>query len=323
VIARRRIMAAILAASLLGGWGCSRHPSAQQIAAWDAEIKSLEAQQDSLHARSAELAAKDPRIQALPKGDIVLSIPTAFLRNVIQRVFADVASSATLKLGGIKVHVAKKLKKIVTIGEFVVDVDVREVIGHLKPGQPGVAFGNNLISLSLPVEVNEGHGNAAIHFVWDGKNVADAVCGDMDVTQNVSGSIIPSKYVVAGRLTLAEQDNKVICTPYFPETKLNIRIKPSKASWAAIDSLLASKHGTCGWVLDKVDVKSILTGVVQEKGFNVKLPLNKLKPFALPGGAQDTLTVGNRKIAIATKRNSIRIDPDAIWYSINVTLNSP
>jgi hypothetical protein len=323
MIAGRWLVTAILAASLLAGWGCSRHPSAQQVAAWDAEIKALEARQDSLHARSAELVAKDPRIQALPKGDVVLSIPTAFLRNVIQRVFADVASNATLRLGGIKVHVAKSIKKIITIGEFVVDVNVREVIGKLQPGQPGIAFGNDLISLSLPVEVNEGHGDASIHFVWNGKNVADAVCGDMDVSQNVSGSIIPSKYVVAGRLTLDQQGSKVVCTPYFPETKLNIRIKPSKASWAAIDSLLNSKHGTCGWVLDKVDVKSILTGVVQEKGFNVKLPLNKLKPFALPGGVTDTLMVGDRKISIATQRNSVRIDPDAIWYGIGVTLNSP
>jgi hypothetical protein len=323
VTAGRGLLALVLALALAGGWGCSRRASRGEIAAWNAEIRALEARQDSLNARAAELAAKDPRIQALPKGDIVLSIPTAFLRNVIARVFEDVANNATLSLGGIKVHVAKKLKKIVTIGEFVVDVDVQQVIGKLSPGQPGIAFGNNLISLSLPVEVNKGSGNAAIHFVWDGKNVADAVCGDMDVVQHVSGSIVPSKYVIAGRMTLAEKDNKVICTPYFPETKINIRIKPSKASWAAIDSLLESKHGTCGWVLDKVDVKSILTGVVQEKGFNVKLPLNKLKPFTLPGGAQDTLTIGERKIAIETKRNAVRIDPDAIWYGINVTLKSP
>ena len=323
MIPRRGLVALVLAVVVTGGWGCSRQPSKQDLAGWDAEIQSLEARQDSLRARAAELVARDPRIQNLPKGDVVLSIPTSFLRNVIQRVFDDVASHATLSLSGIKVHVAKSIKKIITIGEFVVDVDVRQVIGKLKPGQPGIAFGSDLISLSLPVEVNEGSGNAAIHFVWNGKNIADAVCGDMDVTQYVSGSIIPSKYVVAGRLTIREQGNKVVCTPYFPETRLNIRIKPSKASWAAIDSLLETKKGTCGWVLDKVDVKSILTGVVQEKGFNVKLPLNKLKPFALPGGVQDTVSMGARKIAVATKRNSIRIDPDAIWYGVNVSLTSP
>ncbi len=316
----RSLGIAVLALSLLAGSGCSRHPSRDQLRAWDAEIRALEAERDSLRLRSAEIVAADPRIRSVPKGDVVIGIPTSFLRTVIERVFDDVASRATLRLGGIKAHVAKKVKKIVTIGEFVVDVDIHEVIGYLRPGQPTVTFGNNVIGMSLPVEVHKGNGAATIHFVWNGKNVADMACGDLDITQKLTADVVPSRYRIAGRMTLAVEGSKVICRPEFPETRIRVKVKPSKASWAAIDSILAEKHGVCGWVLDKVDVPSLLKGLVEEKGFNVGLPVNKIKPFALPGGVSDTLMVGDRAILVSTKLNTIRIDEDAIWYGADLTV---
>jgi len=314
------LLGATLLVSLTLACGCSRQPSAAQVQAWDAEIHALQAEQDSLRGRAAQLVAADPRIQDLPKGDVVLAVPTAFLRRVIERVFDDVASHVTLSMSGIKAHVAKKVKKIVTIGEFVVDVDIQQVTGKLQPGQPEIAFGGNAVSMSLPVELSEGTGEALIHFLWDGKNVADATCGDMDITQRLTGTVIPSQYVVTGRMTLAIEGTQIVCTPDFPETKLRIRVKPSKASWAAVDSILAEKHGVCGWVLDKVDVPNILVGVVQEKGFNVKLPLYKIKPFPLPGGVQDTVKVGDQVLSFASKMNSFRIDADAVWYAASVTV---
>jgi len=320
---KRALIAAILVASLAGGSGCSHKPSAGQVEAWNAELRSLQAEQDSLRTRAAEIVANDPGIQKLAKGDVVLCVPTSFLRNVIERVFDDVVSNTTLSLSGIKAHVAKSIKKVITIGEFVVDVDIRKVTAKLEPGQPVIAFGDNVVSMSLPIEVNTGSGEASIHFVWNGKNIADAACGDMDITQTVSGNVIPSKYVVAGRLRLAIQGDKVVCAPVFPETRVRIRVKPSKASWDAINRILAEKQGVCGWVLDKVDVPKLLAGIVQEKGFNVKLPIDKIKPFALAGGMADTVTVAGRTISIATKRNELRIDRDAIWYGANVTLKSP
>jgi hypothetical protein len=178
------------------------------------------------------------------------------------------------------------------------------------------------VAMSLPVNVDEGRGEATIRFVWHGKNVAGMTCGDLDVTQRVNGSVIPAEYLVAGSLGLALRDNKIVCTPDFPETKIRIRVKPSDASWAAVDSILAEKHGVCGWVLDKVDVPAMLEGLVQEKGFNVKLPVNKIKPFVLPAGVQDTIAIGQKRLTLDTRTNLLRIDPDAVWYSADVTVKS-
>jgi hypothetical protein len=142
------------------------------------------------------------------------------------------------------------------------------------------------------------------------------------VTEKVAGTVIPDQYVVSGTLSLAIQDNEIVCTPEFPETKVRIRMKPSQASWDSVNEILASKHGVCGWVLDKVDVPSLLEGIVQEKGINVRLPINNIKPFVLPAGVRDSVTIGTKVLTFGTRTNTLRIDPDAIWYSADITVNS-
>ena len=318
----RILFLAIVTAALIFSAACTRKPSSEQLQAWNAEVQQLQAEQDSLRQRAATLVREDTRIQNLPEGEVVIAVPTAFLKSVIERLFTDVVSNVTLRLTGIKAHVAKSVKKIVKVGEFVVDVEITEVVGKLKPGQPEITFGGNQVSLSLPVEVTEGHGEAIIHFVWDGKNVADLTCGDMDVTQKVSGNVIPSSYLVSGALSFAIQGKRVVAAPVFPETKLNIRVTPSQESWDAVNAILQEKKGVCGWVLDKVNVPNLLENLVQEKGFNVKLPLQKIKPFNFPASVSDTVRIEELAIALDAQTNTIRIDPDAIWYSASVAVKA-
>jgi hypothetical protein len=317
---RREWMALATIGVLLIAAGCSRRASSDQVKVWDAEIRSLQAEQDSLRAVAQVHVERDPRLRELPQGDVVVSVPTSFVRDMIGRVLHDVADDVTLSLGGLKAHVVRSVKKVITIGEFTLDVDILEVSGRLATGEPAIDFGGNQVSLSMPVTVTEGHGEASIHFVWDGKNVAGATCGDMDITQKVSGSVIPSEYVVSGTLNLETRGSEIVCTPLFPETKLRIRLKPSQGSWDAVNAILAEKHGVCGWVLDKVNVPGLLEGIVQEKGFNVKLPVNRIRPFVLPAGVQDSVAVGGKLFTFDTRTKSLRIDSDAIWYSADVAV---
>ena len=317
---RRALVVASLIAVLACCGACTRAPSARESRAWAADIRRLEAEQDSLRARSAELVAKDTGLLDLPKGDVVIAVPTAFLRTVVERVFEDVISNVTLRLSGIKAHVAKSVKKIVKVGDFTLDVDVKEVTGKLKPGRPDLKFGADSISVALPIDIAKGHGTADLHFVWDGKHVADLTCGDLDIQQRVSGDVIPASYLVTGALHLKIRGRDAVGVFSFPLTKLRLRVRPSQASWAAIDSILAEKRGVCGWVLDKVDVPKLLTGIVEEKGINVKLPLDKIKPFALPAGVRDSVRVGQRVLFVDARTNAIRIDPGAIWYSATVAV---
>jgi hypothetical protein len=300
--------------------GCSRKASPGEIKAWNQELARLQAEQDSLRVEAAALVQKDPRILALPDGDVVIAVPTEFIQSVIERLFRDVVDHVTLRLSGIKAHVQKKVKKVVTIGEFTVDVDIIRVVGLLRPGQPRFAFGGDSISMSLPVSVAKGDGEAMIHFVWDGKNVAGIACGDMDITQKVTGAVIPSDYNVAGRMILKVQGKRVVGAFHFPETRVRLRVRASKESWDAINAVLDEKKRLCGFVLDKVNVPQLLTNLTEEKGFNVRLPIDKLKPVVLPAGVRDSVTIGQKTLLISAQTSSIRIDRDAIWYSAKVGL---
>jgi hypothetical protein len=314
-----RALALVLALALAGA-GCSRVATSNQKAAWDADLARLQARQDSLRSIARAIVVLDPRIQRLPEGKVVISIPTSFPREVLVAVFEQVVENVTLKLGGIKAHVEKSVKKFVKIGDFTVDVDIQEVIGKLKPQRPDVTFSNNRMGLRLPVLLSEGTGRAKIHFLWDGKNLADLTCGDMDITETVTAEVVPARYVVSGTLALDHEGSKIVCTPKIPETRVRIKVQPTKKSWARINQILEEKRGVCGFVLDKVDVPSILRNVVEGKGFNVTLPLSKLKPFTIPAGVSDSVVVKDRAIAVQTTTKVLRIEPDAILYSADVAL---
>ncbi|MGH7681148.1 MAG: hypothetical protein ACRENN_04090 [Candidatus Eiseniibacteriota bacterium] len=300
--------------------GCSRKASPEERRAWDAELRQLQAEQDSLRARAMDIISTDSRIQSLPKDDVVISVPTSFLRTVVERVVSDVVGHITIRLSGIRAHVSKSVKKVVKIGEFTVDVEITEVVGKLRAGKPELTFGSDRILMNLPIEIAEGHGEAVIHFVWDGKNVADLACGDLDITQRVWGDVIPAKYEVKGALRLGIRGRQVVGKLEFPETKLRVRVKPSQESWNAINAILDEKKGVCGWVLDKVDVPKLLTNMTEVKGFNVKLPIDKIKPFVVPAGVRDSVTVTGKSLFVDAQTTLLRIDPDATWYGAGVAI---
>lgn len=320
--ARRVAWGAALLAMLAATAGCSRRPSADEMRGWGLEIRRLEAEQDSLRTRTMELVGNDPRMQKIPQGDVVLVVPTVFLRSVIERVFDDVVDNVTLSLRGLKAHIAKSVKKVIPIGEFVLDIDIHEVRGRLGPGQPELRFGGDRVSMTLPVAVREGRGDATLHFVWDGKNVADLTCGDLDVTQRVTGMVIPATYTFTGGMDLQARGNQIVCTPDFPETNINLKVRPSQESWDAVNAILAEKHGVCGWVLDMVDVPALLGGMLEEKGFNVKIPMNNIPAFVIPAGVRDSVRVGGKVIMVETRTKTLRLDAEAIWYSADLTMRS-
>jgi hypothetical protein len=313
-----RSAALLLAAVVAACAACSGEADPAQHEAWLSELQELERANAELTNRLTLVAAGDPEVAKLPDGEVVLVVPTAFLRSLITRVFTDVASRLEITLTGIRVHHEQTLKKVVTMGNLVVDVDVNRVYARLEPGEPDVEFGGNRIALTLPVRVVEGSGDATVHLVWEGRNVAGAVCGDLDIQERITGDAIPAEYVLSGAVLLSADGTEIAATPRFPETKLNVRVSPSSESWAAIDRVLESKRGLCGWVLDRVDVKKLVAQQVEEKGFDIKLPLEKIMPFRFPAGLNDSVDVGGKPLALDVRAGSLRIDREAIWAGAHV-----
>jgi hypothetical protein len=308
-------LALLLALSLAG---CGRE-DAMTPEQMQAKLQSLEQEIPALRAKLGEAIAKDRRLEGMPKEGVRIGVPTTLARTLIQRVVEGFVDSVTLRLSNIGVHTGGKIKKVVTIGVYDLNVKIKEVSGRLKTGKPEVEFGGNTVSLALPVKVASGSGTANIDFVWDGKNVSGAVCGDMKVNENVGGSVKPSEYPVSGSLLLTTTTQQILASPKFPKIKVNLKVEPSPESWAVVQGILDSKGGVCGFVVDKVDIKGVLEGLLG-KGFDVTLPTEKLKPMAVPVGIAPTMTVRDQPITIEVKVGHLAITEDMIWLGADVAL---
>jgi hypothetical protein len=308
-----------LAASLVAP-GCSARQDRQTPDELRAEIAALEKERSLLQPKLDELIVHDPRIASMPKTPVRVGVPTTLARELIERVISGFVDHVTLVLKNLKVNKTGTVKKVITLGQYELHVSINRVSGKLKTGKPTVSFGGNRVALSMPVMVASGSGNANITFKWDGKGVSDAVCGDLNVNQEVTGGVKPASYPVSGALVLTATAKEILAEPKFPLIKINLRVDPSDESWAAVQKILDDQEGICGYVVDKVNVLNIVKGLI-DRGFNVRLPTEKIKPMAIPVGIEPSMEVQGRKVDLGIKVGELAITSDMIWLGANVSVD--
>lgn len=318
----RAVSVLALATLALSVAACGRRKEAATPEEMKAEIEALQRERDELRVKIGDFMARDRRLEGMPTSGVRVGVPTSLTRKLVERVVSGFVNRVTLKLSNLKVHKAGKIKKVVTLGEYDLSVRIDEVTGRLMTGKPDVRFGGNQVSLALPVRVASGSGDATIDFKWDGKNVSGAVCGDMVITEKVSGGVKPEEYEVQGSLLLTATASQILASPRFPVIRINLKVEPSADSWAAVQKILDDKEGLCGFVLDKVDIRGALEGLIG-KGFGVRLPTEKIKPMAVPVGIAPTMTVRGEPVTIGVKVGQLAITRDMIWLGADVTLAQP
>jgi len=305
-------VAGVITARSCGGDAMSGDEMRQKIAA-------LETEREELRKRLDVLLATDPRLEGMPETEVRFGVPTSLARTLITRVISGFVDQVTLVLENLKVHKAGKVRKVITIGEYDLNVTIDRVSGQLRTGEPDIRFGGDQVSVAMPIEIASGSGDATIHFVWDCKNISGAMCGDMDVTETVGGDVKPDSYPVSGGLELTATTQQILASPRFPPIKVNLKVEPSSESWEKVRALIESKGGLCGFVLDKVDVPGLLAKLVG-KGFNVRLPTEKIKPMAIPVGIEPTMKVHGETVTLGITVGALAITEHVIWLGADVDL---
>jgi hypothetical protein len=283
------------------------------------EIAALEREREMLRGRFDDLIGNDPRVLGMPTAPVRVGVPTTLARHLIQKIVSGFVDQVTLELRDVKVRKRGTVRKIVTIGRYDLRVVIDRVTGRLQTGDPDVTFGGNQVSLALPVTVASGTGTATIDFKWDGRNVSGAVCGDMHITRKVEGNVRPRRYAVAGSLLLRATDKEILAEPRFPTVRVNLEVEPSTRSWAAVQKVLDEKEGVCGFVVDKVDILGLVRRIV-DKGFDVRLPTEKIRPMAVPVGIEPTLQVRGQPVALGIKLGELAITEHVIWLGAHVSV---
>ena len=287
-----------------------------------ARMVELTTERDRLRAQVIAAVSNDPTLVGMPDRQLRIGVPTTLAHQLVSTFVTGVADHVTLELGNLRIRKQGAVRRVVTLGEYDLNVRITRVTAQLAAGAPDLRFGGNQVRLALPVRVASGAGSAALDFQWDGRNIGGAVCGDMQVREVVTGTVVPATYQLAGTLLLSTTKEAIVVTPRLPSLSVKIRVQPSQASWALVQKLLDDKRGVCGFVLDRVNIRESLEGLFA-RGFDVRLPIERVKPLALPVGIAQTMAVRGTPITIDVADGGLTITKQMIWLGANVTLMLP
>jgi hypothetical protein len=319
---------AVLAASGLLYLGS--RPPALPPPPTEPELLALLARRDALQQRFNEAVAAngEKSLAKAPRGGIMIGIPTGFTRSILEQVVTGLLGEVTLTLKNLKVHKAGEVKvKAVfgkkTVGKYVLDVQIHQVQGLLRPGKPEVVFTRDRVAVSLPVKLAEGHGNADIRLQWDSKGLAaNMICGDVDVTKAVTGGVIPQEYRLGGAFRISSSGDAITLSPDFPEEiVVRLFVDPSEQAWQAVQEVVKDRRAACEATLNKIDIKEILGNLVG-RGFNVKIPQKIIKPVRLPAGLKQSLEIQGIALALQLKPTGLLVSSDRIWYGADLAFQT-
>jgi hypothetical protein len=325
----KRVLAWVVALLLLGGgsaWLYVRLLPPPPLPPPPGEIERLAALQEMLGEQFKTLVVEggEKSIERAPRGDIMIGLPTSLTRGIAEKVTTGLFGETTVRLQNLKVHKEGEVKvKMIfakrKVGEFVLDATILEARALVRPGKPTLTFKERSIGIGLPFDLADGGGKVALKFAWDSKGLAaNMVCGDLDVTKVVTGTVVPQRYAVRGSFAIAIQGSSLKLTPDFPELAVRIFAQPTEQAWAVVDEVKADQRAGCRKALDKIDIKKIL-GNILGKGFNIKIPPKVLRPVNLPAGLEQSLSVQGVKVNLGVQTTDLVVSEERLWYGANVT----
>ena len=290
-----------------------------------AELEELTRRRDAINLefRESVVKAGEKSLGRAPQAGIMIGIPTGYARSIVEQIVTGLFAETTLTLRNLKVHKAGEVKaKMVfrkkAVGAFVLDVEIHEARGILKPGKPALTFGDNRIRVALPVALAGGEGRARLRLAWDSKGLAaNMVCGDVDIDREVTGKVLPEEYQVAGVFGIRTDANAITLLPDFGEFAVRLYVDPTEQAWRVVDEVVAEQRAGCRTALEKIDLKGIL-GKLLGKGFNVKIPKKIFKPIRLPAGVSQSLDVQGVKLDLTVKGTGLLVSDDRLWYGADL-----
>jgi hypothetical protein len=298
---------------------------AWRSAALAGEVDALRRERQALQERFQALAEgpRDLGFGDAPAAGLLIGVPTAFTRDLAQQIVAGFFGELSLRLKDLSVHKADDVQARVlfadrTVGEFVLDLVIPEVTGTLRPGQPQVTFSQNRLGLSLDVTLVEGKGTARARLQWQSRGMASAVCGDIDVTRDLEGTLAPKRYRIEGAFAVAAENGAIVLRPRFKDVVVNVVVRPSEQAWQSLDEIVLAQGGLCRAALRKVDVRKRL-GEIVERGFPVKLPASLFREIRLPAGVRQSLELQGLELTIRVQPAGVVVTPSRLWYGANVT----
>jgi len=259
-------------------------------------------------------------------GDSVLvGIPAGVAERLAGEAVSGLGSGIRLTLRDLRFRKADEVRARLllgrrSVGRFVLSVHVHEVRAVLRPGKPRLSFANDRVGVTLPVTVQDGTGRARLRFKWDGRGMAGAVCGDVEVSHEVSASVPRRSHTLRGALRLSVDGSALVGQPEFKDVELQVPIEPSAETWRFVDDLIAKRGALCRKALEKADVKQKIRGLLA-RGVKVTLPRRLLeRPLRLPVEVERSLASPWHAMRVEVLPSEVILTPARLWYGVRVEL---
>ncbi len=290
----------------------------------DADIAKLTIERDALRARLRATAETSGPFVGHPQGDVLLGVPTSFVRSLVNDVATGWFSEVDLHIVDLLINTQDSVFATIgpfgehKVGWYTLAMRLNDVRGRIMPGLPDLTFGGDAIKIALPV-MAEGRGSATLTFIWTSKGVARPVCGSMSAVRTVSGRVRPDTAVLRGLVRLSAKEGALEADPHFPNLAIKMRIVPSPASIAALDTIINSRSGLCGVFVRRARAFKQVVDIVQG-GFIVHIPQRFFRPLRLPIAVETSVPVQGHALRLAVRPSGLVVNPQMIWLGAAVVV---
>jgi hypothetical protein len=259
---------------------------------------------------------------------LLIAVPAGVAERFLGQAVPGLAPGVRVSLRDLRFRKADEVQARLllgrrSVGRFVLSVHVHEVHALLRPAPPRVTFGSDRIRVAQPVAVEDGAGRARLRFKWDGRGVAGAVCGDVDVTHEATATVPRLVRTLDGVLRLKVDGSALVAEPDFGDVELRLPIEPSAATWRFVDELVAGRSALCRAALGRADVAGRIRGALA-RGVRVTLPRRLLeRPLRVPVVVDRTVEVPGRTLELVARPRDVILTPARLWYGVEVELRKP
>ncbi len=291
------------------------------------EITQLTASRDSLRKIVYDAALTSDVLDGRPIGDIAIGLPTPFVDTIVRSVVLGWFHEVELRLPQMRVRKSGEVRARVGIlgrrkvGVYALDITLNGVRGTLQPDPPTLKFGGDEIGISVPVRVAGGTGVAHIKADWTSTGITGPVCGEMSAERDITGQVRARQYTAIGKLKLSGDKGALLADPDFPALAIRLFINPSPKSIDALDSVLATRGGLCGYAIGKSRARDRIHALVG-RGFLVKIPQRFFRPIHLPISFETSVPVAQTALPLQVTPSGIAVTASTVWLTANVLLRN-
>jgi len=293
------------------------------------KLQALRARHETLHEEFASLLAVEPLLKEgdLEGDNVVVAIRSAYLGTVIREIARRYLDRVQLDLApDIRVQdtgaVTKKtLLGTMKLGDWAVDLNIARLTGVLgAAAAPDIEVaGKNRVRVAMPVRLVSARGQGVARFSWNSSSVANLLCKDFSVEEELEATALPDQYRVHGAFAFFPQDGDLVARPEFPPEKFRVRIDLVPESWAKVEAALRSQDtwSRCGIALDPPAILPKLRELAG-KGFEFKLPRSLFRPITMPAQFRSRVEVQGTAVDVEVTPRTMRLIPEYLWYAASL-----